>query len=92
MEAGRARIIEDGRVNVINHFMYPELLIYLGTGSCSNLTIMRWYTNGKSIIDIQKSNNATYQNTEQEWTKLLIKQYILHKTNDFPYQMYYIYR
>ena len=41
---------------------------------------------------MQKSNNAPYQNAEQEWMKLLIKQYNLHETNDFPYQMYYIYR
>ena len=43
------------------------------------------------MIDLQKSNNAPYQNAEQEWMKLLIKQYNLHETNDFPYQMYYIY-
>ena len=46
----------------------------------------------ESIIDIKKSNNATYQNAEQEWTKLLIKKCNLHETNDSSYQMYYIYR
>ena len=44
------------------------------------------------MIDMQKSDNAPYQNEEQECMKLLIKQYNLHKTNDFTYQMYYIYR
>ena len=72
--------------------MYPELLLYLDIGSFSSLTIARWYANEKSMIDLQKSNNAPYQNSEQEWMKLLIKQYNLHETNDFPYQMYYIYR
>ena len=43
------------------------------------------------MIDLQKSNNAPYQNAEQEWMKLLIKQYNLHEKNDFPYQIYYIY-
>ena len=53
---------------------------------------MRWSSNEKIMIDLQKSNNAPYQNSEQEWMKLLIKQYNLHETNDFPYQVYYIYR
>ena len=44
------------------------------------------------MIDIQKSNNARYQHAEQEWMKLLIKKYNIHKKNDFPYEMYYIYR
>ena len=44
------------------------------------------------MIDLQKSNNDPYQNAEQEWMKLLIKKYNLQETNDFPYQMYYIYR
>ena len=46
----------------------------------------------KSMIDLQKSNNASYKNAEQEYMKLIIKQYNLHKTNDFTYQMYYICR
>ena len=44
------------------------------------------------MIDQQKSNNAPYQNTEQEWMKPLIKQYNLHEKNYFTYQKYYIYR
>ena len=72
--------------------MYPEILLYLAIGSCSDLKIVRWSANGNSMIDLQKSNNATYQNAEQEWTKLLIKQYNLHNKNYFPYRMYYIYR
>ena len=36
---------------------------------------------------MQKSNNDPYQNSEQEWMKLLIKKYNLHETNDFTYQM-----
>ena len=71
--------------------MYPELLLYLAIGGCSNLTITRWSVNGKSMIDLQKNISAPYQNMEQEWMKLLIKQYNLHKKNDPPYQMYYIY-
>ena len=71
--------------------MYPELLLYLAIVSCYNSKIARWYENERIMIDIQKSNNAPYQNAEQEWMKLLIKQYNLHETNDFPYQMYYIY-
>ena len=55
------------------------------------MTIARWSANEKSMIDLQKSNNAPYQNIEQEWMKLLIKQCNLHETNDFSYQMYYIY-
>ena len=50
-------------------------------------TCARWSANEKSMIDLQKSNVAPYQNAEQEWTKLLIKQYNLHETNDFTYQM-----
>ena len=50
----------------------------------------RWSENEKSMIYLQKINNAPYQNSEQEWIKLLIKQYSPHYTNDFPYQMYYI--
>ena len=72
--------------------MYPEILLYLAIGSCSNSTIARWYANEKSMIDMQKSNNAPYQNAEQERMKLLIKQYNLHKKNYFPYQIYFIYR
>ena len=72
--------------------MYPELLLYLVIRSFSNLIITRWSVIDKSMIDLQNINNAPYQNAEQEWMKLLIKQYNLHKTNDFPYQMYYIYR
>ena len=72
--------------------MYPELLIYLTIVSCSNSKIARWSANKKSIIDLHKSNNAPFQNIEQEWMKLLIKQYNIHETNDFLYQMYYIYR
>ena len=71
--------------------MYPELLLYLAIRDCSNLTNTRWYANKKSMIDLQKSNNAPYQNAEQEWMKLLIKPYNPHETNDFPYKMYYIY-
>ena len=67
--------------------MYPELLLYLEIGSCSNLTITWWSGNEKSMIDMQKSNNAPYKNVEQEWMKLLIKQCNLNETNDFPYQM-----
>ena len=44
------------------------------------------------MIDLQNSNNSSYQNVEQEWMKLLIKKYNLHGTNNFPYKMYYIYR
>ena len=62
MEAGRARILEDNLVNVIHHFMYPEILLYLAIGSCSNSTIARWSENKKSMIDMQKSNNSPYQN------------------------------
>ena len=58
MVAGRARILEDIGVNVINNFMYPELLLYLATGSCLNYTIERGYTNEKSMIYLQKSNNS----------------------------------
>ena len=72
--------------------MYPELLLYLLIGNCSNSTIARWYANDKSMIDLQKINNDHYQNAKQEWMKLLIKKYNLHETNDFPYKMYYIYR
>ena len=72
--------------------MYPYLLLYLAICSCLNQTISRWSENEKSVIYLQKSNNATYQNTEQECMKLLIKKYNLHKTNDFTYQIYYIYR
>ena len=72
--------------------MYPELLLYLAIRSCYNLTIARCSANEKIIIDLQKSNTAPYQNAEQEWMKLLIKQYNLHETNSFSYQMYYIYR
>ena len=72
--------------------MYPELLLYLVIISCSNSTIVRWSVNEKSMIDLQKSNNYPYQNAEQEWIKLLIKQYNIHKKNYFPDQMYYIYR
>ena len=72
--------------------MYPKLLIYLEIESFSNQKIEWWSANEKSIIDMQKSNNAPYQNVEQEWIKLLIKQYNLHETNAFPYQIYYIYR
>ena len=71
--------------------MYPELLLYLAIGSCLNSTIVRWSVIKNSMIDLQNSNNAPYQNTEQEWMKLLIKQYNIHKTNDYTYQMYYIY-
>ena len=91
MEAGRARILEENRVNAIHNFMYTELLLYLVIGSCSNLTIARWSANEKSMIDPQKSNNAPYQNIEQECMKMLIKQYNIHEKNDFTYQMYYIY-
>ena len=42
--------------------MYPELFLYLAIGSCSNLTIVWWYEDEKSMIDPQKSNNAPYQN------------------------------
>ena len=45
--------------------MYLELLLYLAIESCLNLTIVRWSTDEKSIIDPQKSNNAPNQNTEQ---------------------------
>ena len=45
--------------------MYPELLLYLDIGSFSSLTIARWYANEKSMIDLQKSNNAPYQNVER---------------------------
>ena len=79
------RILEDNGVNVIHNFMYTELLLYLAIGSCSNSTIARWSANEKSIIDLHKSNNAPYKNIEQEWTKLLIKNYNLHKANDFTY-------
>ena len=65
METGHARILEENRVNIIHHFMYPELLLYLATGSCSNPTIAQWYANNKSMIDVQNSNNAPYQNIEQ---------------------------
>ena len=37
--------------------MYPELLLYLVIGSCSNSTSTRWYAKEKSMIDLQKSNN-----------------------------------
>ena len=71
--------------------MYPELLTYVAIVSCLNLTIARCSMNEKSMIDPQKSNNTPYQNAELEWMKLLIKRYNIHKTNDVPYQMYYIY-
>ena len=67
--------------------MYPELLIYLAIGSCLNSITARFYANEKSMIDLQKSNNAPYQNAEQEWTKLLIKQYNIHEAKYFPYQI-----
>ena len=38
--------------------MYPELLIYLAIGSCLNSKIARWFANKKSMIDMQKINNA----------------------------------
>ena len=56
-------------------------------GSCSNSTIAWWSANKKSMIDMRNSNNAPYQNAEQEWTKLLIKQYNIHEANEFTYQM-----
>ena len=71
--------------------MYPELLLYLATGSWLNLTIVRCSENEKSIIDPQKSDNAPYPNAEQELMKLLIKECNLHKKDHFLYQMYYIY-
>ena len=71
--------------------MYREVLLYSDIGIFLNSTISRWSANKKSMIDLQKSNNASYQNVEQEWMKLLIKQYNLHETNYCPYQMYYIY-
>ena len=73
-------------------FIYTELLIYLAIGSCLNLTIAQCNVNEKSTIDLQKSNDTPYKNKEQEWMKLLVEQYNLHEKNDFPYQMYYIYR
>ena len=87
MEAGREILLEDNGVNVIHNFMYTYVLLYLRIISCSSLIIVRWSANMKSMIDLQKSNNAPYQNIEQEWMKLLIKQYNIHETNDFPYQM-----
>ena len=65
MYAVRARILEDNRVNVIHNFTYPELLLYLAIGSCLNSKIARWSVNKKSMIDLQKSNIAPYQNIEQ---------------------------
>ena len=65
MEAGRARILEDNLENVIHHFMYPELLLYLVIVSCSESIIERWSVNKKSVIDLQNSNNVPYQNAEQ---------------------------
>ena len=38
--------------------MYPELLLYLAIGICSNSKIARWSSNKKSMIDLQNSNNA----------------------------------
>ena len=38
--------------------MYPELLLYLVIGRCSNSTIARWSANQNSMIDTQKINNA----------------------------------
>ena len=64
--------------------MYSEILLYLATGSCFNLKIARWSANKKSMIDLKKINNAPYQNAEQEWMSLLIKQYNI--------KMYYIFR
>ena len=72
--------------------MYPELLIYLAIRIFSNSTITWWSANKKSMIDLQKSKITPCQNVEQECMKLLMKQYNAQKTNDFPYQIYYIYR
>ena len=71
--------------------MYPELLLYLEIGSYSDSIIVWCSVNDNIIVDLQKSNNTPYRNVEQECMNLLIKQYNLHETNDFPYQMYYIY-
>ena len=65
--------------------MYPELVLYLAISSCSDSKIARWSANEKSMIDLKKSNNAPYQNAEQEWMKLLIKKYNLHEINYSPY-------
>ena len=67
--------------------MYSELLLYLEIRGFSNSKISWWSANETFMIDLQKSNNASYQNAEQEWMKLLIKQYNIHEKNDFPYPM-----
>ena len=70
--------------------MYPELLLYLAIGSCSNLIIARCSANKKIIIDLQKSNNAPYQNMEQELIWKLVEQDIVLPCNIRYYVCQYL--
>ena len=70
--------------------MFPKLSPYLAIGSCLNSIITRWYASEKSMIDLQKINNAPYQNSEQELKKA-VNQKIQNTQDKWFYLSYVLY-
>ena len=70
--------------------MFPKLLLYLAIGSCLNSIITWWYASEKIMIDLQKINNAPYQNSEQELKKA-VNQTIQNTQDKWFYLSYVLY-